>query len=170
MTINRIIGRLRAIIYRTRYNIGNNCNFGKIKFWDCEKESILIGNNVIIFRKTEICSKEKYPVSIGDNSFINQQCIIRPNVIIGKNVDIAPGVMLMSDTHEIGTNKRRAGTRKFSPIKIGDSCWIGANATILGGVTIGNSTIIGAGSVVTKNCESNCIYAGVPARLIKRLD
>ena len=70
----------------------------------------------------------------------------------------------MSDTHEIGDSSRRAGASKYPSINIGDGCWIGANSLILGGFTIGEGTIIAAGSVVIKNCEPNSLYAGVPGK------
>jgi maltose O-acetyltransferase len=166
----KVINKLRAKIYSIKYNVGDGCNFGKVKFWDCEKNSINIGKKVVISRKTEICAKSNFKVYIGDKTFINQQCIIRPNVNIGNNVDIAPRVMLMTDTHKIANSNRRAGESQFLPINIGDGCWIGAGSTILGGVTIGKGTIIGAGSVVNKDCEANSLYAGVPAKFIKRLE
>ena len=53
------------------------------------------------------------------------------------------------------------------PIIVGDGCWIGANSLIMPGVTIGNGVVIAAGSVVTKDCESDCLYGGVPAKKIK---
>lgn len=78
--------------------------------------------------------------------------------------------MMVTDSHEIGNEEKRAGTPYFPKISIGDGCWIGANSTILGGVNIGKGTIIGAGSLVNKDCEPNSLYAGVPAKLIKRIN
>lgn len=165
-----IIDRLRGLIYRVKYNIGWNCKFGKVKFWNSKRDSIYIGNNVCIYRKTEIHAQKDNRVEIGDNTFINQRCIIRPGTTIGKNVSIGPSTMLITDTHSIGLSDRRAGESKFESIKIEDGCWIGARTTIIGGVNIGKGTIIAAGSVVNKNCEPNCLYAGIPAKLIKVLE
>lgn len=123
-----------------------------------------------IWRRTELISFPQLPIVIGDNTFINHSCTISPNVSVGKNVDVGPGVSLITDSHEIGSNNKRAGAVTFLPIVIGDGCWIGANATILGGVSIGNGTIIAAGAVVTTNCSADCLYGGVPAKLIKKLD
>ena len=167
--IGKIANRLRVRYFSLWFNIGKGCSFGKVKFWDCEKGSIKIGNKVVILRKTELCAKTKLPISIGNGTFLNQQCIIRPNTYVGNNVDLGPRVMLISDTHEKGTSSRRAGKSIFLPIKIEEGCWIGANATILGGVTIGEGCIIGAGSLVNKDCEPNSLYAGVPAKLIRKL-
>lgn len=71
--------------------------------------------------------------------------------------------------HEIGSQEKRAGAQKYEPIKIGDGCWIGANSTILGGVTIGAGSVVAAGAVVVRDIEENCVYAGVPARKVKEL-
>jgi maltose O-acetyltransferase len=53
---------------------------------------------------------------------------------------------------------------------IGNGVWVGVNATILPGITIGDGCVIAAGAVVTSDCEPNCLYGGVPAKIIKRLD
>ena len=76
----------------------------------------------------------------------------------------------ITGTHLIEDPSRRAGRYIAEPINIGNGCWIGAGVTILPGVTIGDGTVIGAGAVVTSNCENNSIYAGVPAKLIRRID
>lgn len=77
--------------------------------------------------------------------------------------------MFCSSTHKIGSEKKRAGDAVGNPIYIEDGCWIGARSLILPGVTIGKGTIIAAGSIVTKNCEPNSLYAGIPAKKIKHL-
>jgi maltose O-acetyltransferase len=55
----------------------------------------------------------------------------------------------------------------FKPVRVSDRCWLGARATILPGVTIGEGTIIGAGAVVTKDCKPGAVYVGVPARRLR---
>ena len=69
-----------------------------------------------------------------------------------------------------GGGTRRAGQSITKPIVIGEGSWIGADTYILPGVTIGKGCIIGAGSLVVKDCLDNCIYIGRPARLIRKLD
>lgn len=166
----KISERIRAKYYSFSFDIGNGCSFGKLRFHDCEKDSIKIGKNVTIYRYTELCAKRNLPIIVGEGSFINQRCIVRANTTIGKKVNIGPNVMFITDDHELGTKERRAGASRFPPINIGDGCWIGASSTILGGVTIGEGTVIGAGSLVNKDCEPNSVYAGVPAKLIRRID
>ena len=109
---------------------------------------------------------------IGDGTWINSYCIFNNSelITIGDHCDIAFGVTFVCSTHETEYKKRRAGAGICLPIKVGDGSWIGAGAIILPGVTIGEGCIIGAGALVNKDCEPNGIYAGNPARLIRRLE
>lgn len=126
---------------------------------------IAIGNRVVIRRYTELCG----PITIGDGTRINRDVYLRPNTDIGREVSIGPYAKLVTDAHEIQDLKRRAGASYYKPIIVGDGAWIGAGAIILGGVKIGRGAIIGAGSVVTKDVPADCVYAGNPAKLIRRL-
>ena len=85
---------------------------------------------------------------------------------IGKNVRIAPGVKIISANHDLYNYDLYS---KSEPIVIGDNCWLGANCVILSGVKLGEHVIVGAGAVVTKSFPSNCIIAGVPAKIIKEI-
>ncbi|QJA09391.1 acyltransferase [Romboutsia sp. CE17] len=78
--------------------------------------------------------------------------------------------MFCTSTHKIGDKSKRAGNFYSQNIKVGNGCWIGARATILPGVIIEDGCIIAAGSVVSKNCESNYLYAGIPAKKIRCLE
>lgn len=110
-------------------------------------------------------------ISIGRNTFINYNCIFSrgETITIGENCDIGFEAMFCTSTHQLGNSTRRAGTTECKPIVVGNGCWIGARATILPNVTIGDACIIAAGAVVTKDCAPNGLYAGVPARRIKEL-
>lgn len=86
---------------------------------------------------------------------------------IGKNTRIGPGVKIVSANHNIYNFDLHD---KEKPIKIGNNCWIGANAVILPGVELGDHTIVAAGAVLSKSFkEGNCIVGGVPAKLIKKI-
>lgn len=110
-------------------------------------------------------------VSIGEASFVNYGCMFNTaaQISIGANCDLAMQVVFATSSHEIGPAERRAGAPTAAPIQIGDGSWIGARVVILPGVTIGPGTVVAAGSVVTRDCEANSIYAGVPARKIRDL-
>lgn len=75
-----------------------------------------------------------------------------------------------TSTHKMTSQQRRWGKLNPKDIIIGNGVWIGSNSTILAGVTIGDGTVIAAGAVVTKDCEANYLYAGVPAKKIKELE
>jgi maltose O-acetyltransferase len=105
-------------------------------------------------------------LAIGRGTFINYGCRIDNNnefVRIGTRCSIAPEVLILTATHEIGAPAERAGRLVDAPVTIGDGVWIGARAVVLAGVTIGDGTVIAAGAVVTSDCEAHALYAGVPA-------
>lgn len=110
-------------------------------------------------------------IHIGETTFINYGCFFdaSDSIWVGDNCRIAMKCCFVTSSHEIGDGKMRASTGVSAPIKIEDGCWIGANVTILPGVTVGKGTIIAAGAVVVKDCDENSIYAGVPARKIKSI-
>jgi acetyltransferase-like isoleucine patch superfamily enzyme len=87
---------------------------------------------------------------------------------IGTNVRLGPGVKLISANHDLLDFEKHLNV---DPIVIGDNCWIGANAIILPGVSLGNHVIVGAGAVVTKSFfEDDVVVAGNPAQIVKNLD
>jgi len=111
-------------------------------------------------------------ISIGKNvwtSFaLSGHCYIQGGngVIIGDDTIFAPGVKIISANHDL---KNFTVWIKEEPIRIGKSCWIGANAVILPGVELGDHVVVAAGSVVTKSFPPNCMIAGVPSKIIKEL-
>lgn len=109
-------------------------------------------------------------ISIGENSFINYGNFFDTDVSVGNNCSIGYNSVFASVSHEIGESGKRAGSPYVKPIIIGNGTWIGANATVLPGVTIGEGCIIASGAVVTENCLPNGLYAGVPARRVKELN
>lgn len=112
-------------------------------------------------------------VHIGSGVWINKGCKLYPgtaNVILGDRVFVAADVILNTASHEVGGSNQRAAECYHRDIRIGDGTWIGCGAIVLAGVTVGRGCIIAAGSVVTKDCEPDCLYAGVPAKLKRRLE
>ena len=100
---------------------------------------------------------------------INYNCVILDTspVNIGANVFIAPGVCIACSGHSLDAEQRAQGIGYSKPINIGDNVWIGANSTICGGVSIGNGSVIGAGSVVIKDIAAGVVAAGNPCRVIR---
>ena len=90
-------------------------------------------------------------------------------VIIGNEVAIGLDSCITTNSHTIGPSNHRWGDNTSQTVVIEDGVWIGANVTILPGVTIGRGGIIAAGAVVTKSTEADSVYAGVPAKKIRSL-
>lgn len=90
-------------------------------------------------------------------------------VHIGDHVMIGPHTLITTVSHPLAAAERRAYHAWAKPVTIGDDVWIGGNVTILPGVTIGDRAVIGAGAVVTGDIPADCVAAGVPARVIKKL-
>jgi maltose O-acetyltransferase len=112
-----------------------------------------------------------YNIRLGKQFYANHGfTILDCNLVtIGDNCLIAPQVVISAATHPLQA-ATRLSTEMAYPITIGSNCWIGANATILPGVTIGDNVVIGAGAVVNKDIPDNVVCAGVPARVIRKID
>lgn len=112
-----------------------------------------------------------FNISIGENFYANFNCTMLDvcPITIGDNVMIAPNVSLYTATHPIDPNERNSGIEYGKPISIGHNVWIGGNAVILPGVTLGDNVVVGAGSVVTKSFPANVVIAGNPAVVIKQI-
>lgn len=110
-------------------------------------------------------------VSIADGVVLNNQIYIDASdkVSIGDRTGIASRVRILTATHHIGPHEQRMADMISFPVEIGAGVWIGADTTILPGVRIGDGTVIGAGSLVTKDCEPDAIYVGRPAVLLRHL-
>lgn len=91
-------------------------------------------------------------------------------VHIGDYCMIGPNTLISTVGHPLSPKGRRKKKAYSKPVSIGNDVWIGGNCTILPGVTIGNNVIVAAGAVVSKDVPDNCVIAGVPAKIIKRLD
>lgn len=112
-----------------------------------------------------------FNISIGENFYTNYNVTILDGakVTFGDNVFIAPNCVFSTSGHAIDSEQRGRGLEIAWPITVGDNVWIGANVSVLPGVTIGSDTIIGAGSVVNRDIPSGVIAAGNPCKVIRKI-
>lgn len=110
-------------------------------------------------------------IRVGHKVFINQCCTLYDmgGVDIGDRVMIGPNVNIITTGHPLEVSRRRAYV-EGRPIIIEENVWIATGATILGGVTVGENSVVGAGAVVTKDVPPNSFVAGVPAKVIRSLE
>lgn len=110
-------------------------------------------------------------IEIGENFYTNHNCTIldAAKVIFGDYVFIAPNCCFSTAGHPIDAARRNSGLEFAYPITVKDNVWIGANVTVLPGVTIGENSIIGAGSVVTKDIPPNVVAVGNPCRVLRQI-
>lgn len=106
-------------------------------------------------------------ITIGKNVFINSGCHFQDQggIEIGDGTLIGHNVVLATINHDLAPLKKRKN--HYAPIKVGNNVWIGSNATVLQGVTIGDWSVIAAGAVVIKDVEPYTVVGGVPAKVIK---
>lgn len=112
-----------------------------------------------------------YNIEIGENFFMNMDCVILDGakVKFGDNVFVAPQCGFYTAGHPLDVAKRTAGLEYALPITISNNVWIGAHVSVLPGVSIGDNTVIGAGSVVTKDIPANVLAYGNPCRVIREI-
>lgn len=113
-----------------------------------------------------------YNIEIGENFYSNHNLVILDanKVTFGDNVFIGPNCGFYTAGHPIDKEQRNEGLEYAKPIKVGNNVWLGGNVIVLPGVEIGDNSIIGAGSIVSKNIPSNVIAVGNPCRVIKEID
>jgi acetyltransferase-like isoleucine patch superfamily enzyme len=110
-------------------------------------------------------------IRVGRNVFINQCCTIYDmgGVDISDRVMIGPNVNIITTGHPLAPSQRRAYV-EAKPITIEKNVWVATGATIVGGVIVGENSVVAAGAVVTKDVPPNSLVAGVPAKVIRSLD
>ena len=110
-------------------------------------------------------------IEVGKNFFANYNCTILDvaKVTIGVNCQLAPNVAIYTAGHPVHPDTRNSGYEYGISVTIGDNVWIGGNSVICPGVRIGSNTVIGAGSVVTKDIPDWVIAAGNPCRVIREI-
>ena len=142
---------------------------------DAERRTLLtelferIGEGTVL--KPTLRCDYGFNIAIGDRTFVNYDCLLLDcnRITIGDDVQIAPGVHIYTATHPIDAKARRSGIESALPVGIGDGVWLGGRAVVCPGVTIGANTVVGAGSVVTRDLPANAVAVGNPCRVIRQL-
>lgn len=108
---------------------------------------------------------------LGPRCFVNFNAVFLDvaRITIGADVQIGPNVQLLTATHPVEAEPRRAKWEAAKPITIGDNVWLGGGVIVLAGVTIGDNTVVGAGAVVTRDLPANVVAVGNPARVVREL-
>ncbi|MHA7000073.1 sugar O-acetyltransferase [Aeromonas sp. R6-2] len=110
-------------------------------------------------------------ISVGENFYANFGCTLLDvcEIRIGDNVLLAPNVQIYTAAHPVAVAPRIKGVEFGKPVSIGNNVWVGGAAVICPGVTIGENSVIGAGSVVTRDIPPNVVAAGNPCRVLRPL-
>ena len=145
----------------------------KIRMLILAKNGVVFGNNSALSRRFYLDNPQC--LRMGNNVFVNYgvhfHCGAQSDATISleDNVFIGPDVRFCIPSHEIGQETQRAGKNTYKPITIKKGAWIGACSLILGGVTVGEGSVVAAGAVVVNDIPDNELWGGVPARYIKAL-
>ena len=139
---------------------------------DFKTARLFVGRNVRLGHDTRVgfFGREQHKLVIGDNCyFVNRNSfLVGEDIVIGNNCLFASDILITSENHRIDASLDRPYEElEIKPVTVGDSCWIGEKVIILPGVTIGKHSVIGAGSVVTKDIPEYSIAVGNPARVIR---
>ena len=161
----------KLLLEATRIKSKLNCEYhteSEIKEIFSELTSQPINNSLRLIPPFHTdCGKN---IHIGENVFINSNCTMQDQggIFIGDNVLIGHNACLLTLNHNEDPKKRPKPIP--APIKIGNGAWLGSNVTVLPGVTIGDGAIIAANAVVTKDVDADTIVAGIPAKVVRKVN
>jgi acetyltransferase-like isoleucine patch superfamily enzyme len=130
------------------------------------KAKMNVGKHVSI--KRGLRARKPANITLGDYVSIGCNVILQAHapIYIGDFTKISPGVIIVTASHDV-SKRDFSRVRTTSPVNIGRNCWLGAGAIVLPGVTIGDGTVVGAGSVVTRDLPKDMICVGVPSKPLK---
>lgn len=132
-----------------------------------------IGAGTVIWGKLQLVGPAPITeqLSVGKECWINTECYFElgERIDIGDRVSIGQQVMILTNSHRVGGEVRRAGSLHSKPVSVGDGAWLSTRCTILPGVTIGEGSIVAAGAVVTRSVPPHVMVAGIPAKILQEL-
>lgn len=165
-------GRARLAGLRWNVSFGGAVEIGTgVAFKATDGGRISIARGVALQRYCALLTKYG-GLEIGENTFVGtgSQIVVREKVVIGSDCLIAEYVTIRDQNHKIvaGQKTRDMGF-DCAPITIGNNVWIGAKATILPGVTIGDNSVVAAHAVVTRDVAPNVVVAGIPAKVLREI-
>jgi maltose O-acetyltransferase len=157
---------LRAMGLLARYN-GSAADSGADRRRILEELLGAIGEGTVI--RPPLYCDYGYQIRIGARTFVNFGLVALDvaRISIGDDVQIGPNVQLLTPTHPLEAEPRRAKLESARPITIGDNAWLGGGAMVLPGVSIGENTVVGAGAVVTRDLPPSVLAVGNPARVVR---
>ncbi len=169
MNVKKILGKSLYKLFRHFPMSDTKVNFGakKLRYFCAKLVLPKCGNNVNVEKNAQFA----WDLQIGDNSGIGVNSIISTNVKIGKDVMMGPDCMILTQNHGMDDLTIPMWKQPFTaprPVVIEDDVWIGGKVIILPGVKIGRGSVIGAGSVVTKDISPYSIAVGNPAKVVKK--
>jgi maltose O-acetyltransferase len=147
--------------------------------WFSLKRVILRILGIEVGKGTSVCGDVRFygggRVIIGDDCWIGIgaqfHTTVEADIIVGDKCDIAPEVLFVCGSHDIGERARRAGAGKGTPIRVGSGCWVGVGATILGGCNLGAASVVAARALLTaKQYPESVMLIGAPAEIARSLD
>ena len=151
--------------------------YNETRYADAEKRAALIRNIVKTTGKNFLVEQPfwcdyGYNIELGENFYSNHNLVILDCVRVkfGDNVFIGPNCGFYTAGHPENVGQRNAGLEYARPITVGNNVWFGGNVVVLPGVTIGDNSIIGAGSVVTKDIPSNVVAVGNPCKPVREIN
>jgi acetyltransferase-like isoleucine patch superfamily enzyme len=168
-----VASRRRALIYRL---LGMRID-GKVWLeaieWPLRPDCITLASGTALDRGvTLLATNDAARIVIGENCYVNRHTMLDASarIEIGAQTMIGPFCYITDHDHVFGAGAAPGETPLISePTRIGKRCWLGAQVSVLKGVTIGDGTVVGAGSVVTKSLPPNVVTAGSPAKVLREI-
>lgn len=150
--------------------------YNQLKNSDVEKRKELL-KKIIPHSKENVLIEQNfwcdygYNIELGENFYANHNLVILDGakITFGDHVFIGPNCSFYASGHPLDVCQRNEGLEYAHPITVGDNVWFGGNVVVLPGVKIGNNSVIGAGSVVTKDIPDNVVAVGNPCKVLREI-